>query len=88
MNDAVKSLATTYAEMIEKLADEHSVTTEKVKLLLGCETLYKNKRGPTLHNAIVHVKALELNEGVFPFSIDNIASALPLQSVQWEQNTH
>lgn len=88
MNDAVKSLATTYAEMIEKLADEHSVTTEKVKLLLGCETLYKNKRGPTLHNTIVHVKALELNEGVFPFSIDNIASALPLQSVQWEQNTH
>ncbi|KAG1787543.1 hypothetical protein EV424DRAFT_1340061 [Suillus variegatus] len=48
--------------MIEKLADEHSVTTEKVKLLLGCETLYKNKRGPTLHNTIVHVKALELNE--------------------------
>ncbi|KAG1901631.1 uncharacterized protein F5891DRAFT_1187510 [Suillus fuscotomentosus] len=63
LNDAVKSLATTYADMIEKLADEHSVTTEKVKLLLGCKTFYKNKQGPTLHNAIVHVKALELNEG-------------------------
>ncbi|KAG2060500.1 hypothetical protein BDR06DRAFT_1053699 [Suillus hirtellus] len=40
-----------------------SVTMEKVKLLLGCKMLYKNKWGPTLHNTIVHVKAIELNEG-------------------------
>jgi hypothetical protein len=41
--DTVKSLATTYAEMIEKLIDEHDVTVEKMKLLLGGKMLYKTK---------------------------------------------
>jgi hypothetical protein len=65
--DTVKSLATTYAEMIEKPIDEHDVTVEKMKLLLGGKMLYKTKQGPTLHNVILHMKALELNEGMFLF---------------------
>ena len=48
---------------IEELAKAHNVKVEKIKDLIGVSTHYKKSRKPNLWNAILHVKAMEINQG-------------------------
>ena len=51
---------------LEEIAHTHNVKVEKVKDLVGASTHYKKSRKPTLHNAILHAKAIEVNQGKWP----------------------
>ena len=69
-------LVKTHKQEIGELAIKHSVTTQRVEKLVGNATHYKKARAPNLANAIAHLKAKELNEGMesqpFPCPAANI----------------
>jgi hypothetical protein len=49
---------------IEELATKHNVTKQHVKKLVNNSTHYKKPCVPNLANALVHMKANKLNEGI------------------------
>src|ERR1700722_1288743 len=51
------------AKQIDVLATKHSVKAEYIKKLVNPITTYKKQRAPTLHNAIAHIKAVEIGKG-------------------------
>jgi hypothetical protein len=53
---------------IEELAAKHSVTIQRIEKLVDSSTHYKKSRAPNLANALVHMKATELNEGICSIS--------------------
>jgi hypothetical protein len=48
---------------ISRLAKKYNKSEVNVKLLLTNETRYQKTRAPSLQNALVHAKGLEVNEG-------------------------
>ena len=48
---------------LDDIAKAHDVNVEKVKDLVGAYTHYKQKHKPTLHNKILHIKTMEVNQG-------------------------
>ena len=63
LDDAIKAFTEEQHSRIKELARTHNVKVEKVKDLVGVYTHYKKTRKPNLWNAIVHIKALEINQG-------------------------
>ena len=63
LDDAIKAFTEDQYARIEELAKAHNVKVEKIKDLVGVYTHYKKARKPNLWNAIVHVKAMEINQG-------------------------
>ena len=64
LDDAIKAFTQDQHARIEELAKAHNVKVEKVKDLVGVYTHYRKSRKPNLWNAIVHVKATEMNQGM------------------------
>jgi hypothetical protein len=48
---------------IEELAKAQNIKVENIKDLVGVYTHYKKAWKPNLWNAIVHIKAMETNQG-------------------------
>jgi hypothetical protein len=48
---------------ISRLAKKFNKSEVKIKQLLSNETNYQKTRAPTLRNALVHAKGIEMNEG-------------------------
>ena len=48
---------------IEELAKAHNVKVEKIKDLIGVSTHYKKLQKPNIWNAILHIKAMDINQG-------------------------
>jgi molecular chaperone GrpE (heat shock protein) len=59
-------------EEIQDLAKTHSRKPEYIRDLLDHTSHYKKARPPTLQNALAHHKAIEVNEGVYIFSIQAV----------------
>ena len=47
-----------------------------IKLLLSNESKYQNMCAPSLQNALVHAKVLEVNDGMYIFSIITLVRIL------------
>jgi hypothetical protein len=60
----IKRFLTKQNDEIAKIATTHNVKVDKVKDLVGFNIHYKKQRKPTLHNAILHLKATEINQGM------------------------
>ena len=52
-------------EAVEALASKHGRSVKFVKSFIRNETTYKQKRAPTLKNALTHAKAKQLKEGKY-----------------------
>ncbi|KAH7903694.1 hypothetical protein BJ138DRAFT_1020229 [Hygrophoropsis aurantiaca] len=65
LQDAVAKLVADHEENIKNLARVHSVPEKKIKDLIGSHTHYHGKRKPQVMNALVHVKAKEMNQGQY-----------------------
>jgi hypothetical protein len=63
LDDAIKAFMENQHARIEELAKAHNIKVEKIKDLVRVYTHYKKSRKPNLWNAIVHVKAMEINQG-------------------------
>lgn len=63
LDDDIKAHTEAQQSKVAELAMKHSVLVKKIDDLIGLGTYYKNHRKPTLHNAILHAKAVEINEG-------------------------
>jgi hypothetical protein len=48
---------------ISRIAKEFNKTDSYVKQILAHETNYRGTRAPSLRNALVHAKGIEMNEG-------------------------
>lgn len=48
---------------VDRLAKKYNKSVSYIKQLLNNESNYKNLREPSLRNALVHAKTLEINEG-------------------------
>jgi hypothetical protein len=64
LDEDIKQFLTKHNDEIEKIAAAHNVKVDKVKDLVGFNIHYKKQRKPTLHNAILHLKATEINQGM------------------------
>jgi len=64
LDDAIKAFTQDQHARIEELAKAHNVKVEKVKDLVGVYTHYRKSRKLNLWNAILHVKATEMNQGM------------------------
>ncbi|KAJ8585395.1 hypothetical protein M405DRAFT_721029, partial [Rhizopogon salebrosus TDB-379] len=70
---AIQRLLAEENAKIDAIALEHSVTQDKVKKLMGGEKYYKGNRNVQLANALIHVKAQEVNAGEsFKYLLDEI----------------
>lgn len=49
---------------IDALAEKHSVTLSFILKSIHASTGYKQTRKPSLHNALLHIKKLEVNRGI------------------------
>lgn len=65
LHESIKEYLATQELQIAELAKKHNVSNEKAKELVGAYSHYKKTRKPTLHNAMLHVKAAEVNQGSF-----------------------
>ena len=63
LDDDIKQFTKEQHAKLEEIAHTHNVKVEKVKDLVGASIHYKKSRKPTLHNAILHAKAIEVNQG-------------------------
>ena len=63
LDDAIKAFTEDQHTQIENLAKAHYVKVEKIKDLIRVYTHYKKAWKPNLWNAIVHIKAMEINQG-------------------------
>jgi len=59
----IKQFLSMQEDEIAKMAMVHNIKVEKVRDLLGFNNYYKKHRKPTLHNAILYFKAMEINQG-------------------------
>jgi hypothetical protein len=59
----IKRFLSMQEDEIAKMAMVHNIKVEKVRDLLGFNNYYKKHWKPTLHNAILHFKAMEINQG-------------------------
>ncbi|KAG2100524.1 hypothetical protein BD769DRAFT_1393946 [Suillus cothurnatus] len=53
-----------HRKKLHELALAHHVSDKHVKNLIGLQTHYKKTREPQLHNALIHAKAKEVNNGL------------------------
>jgi hypothetical protein len=60
----ILGLAVLHDTQIEELATKHNVTKQHIEKLINNSTHYKKPHAPNLANALVHMKANELNEGI------------------------
>jgi hypothetical protein len=60
----IMALVATRNTQIEELATKHSVTVQHIEKLVNNTSHYKKPRAPNLANALVHMKAAELNAGM------------------------
>jgi hypothetical protein len=60
----ILGLAVLRDTQIEELATKHNVTKQHVEKLVNNSTHYKKPHTLNLANALVHMKANELNEGI------------------------
>jgi hypothetical protein len=60
----ILDLVATRKQQIDELATKHCVTIQHIEKLVDNSTHYKKMRAPNLANALVHMKANELNEGI------------------------
>jgi hypothetical protein len=63
LDEDIKRFLSIQEDEIAKIAMAHNVKVEKIRDLLGFNNYYKKHRKPTLHNAILHFKATETNQG-------------------------
>ncbi|KAG2135771.1 hypothetical protein DEU56DRAFT_737506 [Suillus clintonianus] len=61
LTSAIQQLLADQNDKINAIALEHGVTQDKVKKLMGGEKHYKGHRNVQLANALIHVKAQEVN---------------------------
>jgi hypothetical protein len=59
----ITNLVATRTQQIEELATQHNVTYQHIQKLVDNTSHYRKPRAPNLSNALVHMKAKELNEG-------------------------
>lgn len=53
-----------HSKVLEDLARKHAVTIDYVQKLVNNAPTFKKKRAPNVHNAMLHMKAMEMNEGM------------------------
>ena len=70
LDSAVQEYLVRQASEIEAIALKHNVTIKYVKGLIGGETHYHSTRKAQCHNALLRVKALEVNASRFSHLID------------------
>ncbi|KAH7908464.1 hypothetical protein BJ138DRAFT_1012744 [Hygrophoropsis aurantiaca] len=68
LQDAIAKLVADHEDNIKALARAHNVPEKQVKDLIGSHTHYHTKRKPQVLNALVHVKAKEVNQNLPPGS--------------------
>jgi len=61
LDKEIKRFLSTQEDEIARIAMAHNVKAEKIRDLLGFNNYYKKHWKPTLHNAILHFKAMEIN---------------------------
>jgi len=61
--DTVKKLAEELDQKVTNIAQEHTVTVEKISKLLTGHINYKKSREVSFSNALIRAKALEVNTG-------------------------
>jgi K+-transporting ATPase c subunit len=59
----ITGLVASRKQQIKELATQHNITVQHIQKLIKNTTHYKKARAPNLSNALVHMKAKELNEG-------------------------
>jgi len=59
----VKKLAEELNQKVANIAQEHTVTVEKISKLLTGHINYKKSREVSFSNALIQAKALEVNTG-------------------------
>jgi hypothetical protein len=69
LDNDIKAFLEQQQAKLDDIAKAHNIKVEKVKDLVGAYTHYKQTRKPTLHNAILHVKAMEVNQGKLGWEI-------------------
>ncbi|KAG1785813.1 uncharacterized protein HD556DRAFT_1236368 [Suillus plorans] len=62
LNSAIQQMLAEEAQKVNDIALEHGVTVEKVKKLMGGIKNYKSSRSAQLENALMHVKAEQVNK--------------------------
>lgn len=60
---AILELVALRQSQLVALANTHNVTVTHIEKLVGSSTHYKHTRAPSIRNALVHKKGVELNEG-------------------------
>jgi hypothetical protein len=65
----ITNLIVTRKQQIEELATQHSVTVQHIQKLVDNTSHYKKPHVPNLSNALVHMKAKELNDGTHILSL-------------------
>ena len=63
LHDDIKAFLEQQQAKLNDIVKAHNVKVKKVKGLVGAYTHYKQTHKPTLHNMILHVKAMEVNQG-------------------------
>ena len=72
--------------MIEELAEQESLKKTKIQSLVDTKIHYKKQWKMSLHNAITHFKALEVNGGMSFLYLTELISYLTLsQTREWEE---
>jgi len=64
LQDAIAQFIQDHRKKLHELALAHHVSDKHVKNLIGLQTHYKKTREPQLHNALIHAKAKEVNNGM------------------------
>ena len=64
LDDDIKAFMENQAEKIEELARTHNTKPKRIKEMIGAESHYKKERKVNFHNALTHLKALEVNAGM------------------------
>lgn len=73
--DDVLKLAMEFEENIAGLAQKHSVTVEYLKNLMSMASKFKRKRAAGRMQALVHLKAKEINPSTYPRPLYHISGA-------------
>jgi hypothetical protein len=63
LDDAIKAFTEDQYARVEELSKAHNVKDKKIKDLVRVYTHFKKAQKPNLWNAIVHVNAMEINQG-------------------------
>lgn len=64
----IDALLIDHAAAIKAVAKTHDVQPDYILKLISTSSRYKAPRAPTLHNAMMHAKAQEINEGNYLFT--------------------